>query len=480
MTRPPTAPPRFVTGPPMHHVAIMAGTAAIGLLAVFAVDLVNLFYLSRLGDRAVAAAIGFAGAVGFFQISIAIGLTIGVSAVVSREIGAGRLGRARHTATSGTLMCAVVTAGVGVGTVLALGPILDLLGATGETRRLAFVFLAITSPSLPLLGAGMCLSGVLRSVGDARRAMNITLSAAVVTAAIDPLFIFALGLGLEGAAISAVISRVILFAVAWHGVTRSHRLLAPLVLERLKADLRPIFAIAGPAVVTNLATPLGAAYVTHSMAVFGPEAVAGLATIDRISPVAFGLVYALSGAVGPILAQNMGAGRYDRVRQTLRDSLLFVMASVCGAWLVLALGQGLIVSAFSARGVTADLVRLFCSLLAGGFVFTGALFVANAAFNNLGHALLSTLFNWARATLGTIPFVTVGARFGPEGVLLGQVAGSVAFGLAAVIVAFRVLPKPVAAVPGNSLSFPGGTGNVGMAALATRPAQSWEQPPRDG
>ena len=97
--------------------------------------------------------------------------------------------------------------------------------------------------------------------------------------------------------------------------------------------------------------------------------------------------------------------------------------------------------AFSAEGVTADVVRLFCSYLAGSFVFAGLLFVANAAFNNLGHPLLSTVFNWGRATLGTIPFVTIGAHWGPRGVLIGQALGAVAFGVAAVTVAFRVLPR---------------------------------------
>ena len=48
--------------------------------------------------------------------------------------------------------------------------------------------------------------------------------------------------------------------------------------------------------------------------------------------------------------------------------------------------------------------------------FIGLLFVANASFNNLGFPLLSTLFNWGRATLGTMPFALIGARYGgPEG-----------------------------------------------------------------
>jgi Na+-driven multidrug efflux pump len=231
-------------------------------------------------------------------------------------------------------------------------------------------------------------------------------------------------------------------------------------------------------VLTNLATPVGAAYVTRSMAPFGPDAVAGQATIDRISPVAFGLIYALSGAVGPILAQNAGAGRLDRVRETLRDSFTFVLATVLAAWAILAAAQELMVRAFFASGVTAELVHLFCSWLAAGFLFTGALFVTNAAFNNLGYPMLSTVFNWGRATLGTIPFVTYGAQFGPAGLLVGQAAGSVIFGTLAVITAFCVVGRLGRAVspPGVGMAIPAGTGNTALATLAIRPWRTWHPP----
>jgi Na+-driven multidrug efflux pump len=236
-----------------------------------------------------------------------------------------------------------------------------------------------------------------------------------------------------------------------------------------------ILHVAFPAVLTNLATPIGAAYVTHSMAAFGPDAVAGQATVDRISPVAFGLIYALSGAVGPILAQNVGAGRLDRVREALRDSFTFVLATVLVAWAILASAQELIVRAFYATGVTAELVHLFCSWLAAGFLFTGSLFVANAAFNNLGYPVLSTVFNWGRATLGTIPFVTYGARFGPAGLLVGQASGSVIFGTLAVITAFYVVGRLGGAVapPGVGMAIPAGTGNTVLATLAVRPWRNW-------
>jgi Na+-driven multidrug efflux pump len=74
------------------------------------------------------------------------------------------------------------------------------------------------------------------------------------------------------------------------------------------------------------------------------------------------------------------------------------------------------------------------------FVFLGALFVANAAFNTLGRAHLSTWLNWGRATVGTIPFVEFGSRqAGAEGVLVGNMVGAIAFGSLAVWMCYRLL-----------------------------------------
>ncbi len=463
---------RFTTGSTMRHVMVMASTGAVGLVAVFGVDLINLFYISLLGEKPIAAAVGFAGVVGFLQASMAIGMMIGVGAVVSREIGAGRMEDARRIATASLVVLAAIMAVIAAVTLTFLNPLLDALGAHGETRALAAGFLHIAVPSVPLMSAGMCCSALLRSVGDARRAMNVTLFAALATAILDPILIFGLHLNLSGAAISTVLSRCMLAYVGWRGVAGVHDLLGRFTPSALAGDMRRVFAVAGPAVLSNLATPVGAAFVTSSMAAFGPAAIAGQATIDRLSPVAFGLVYALSGSVGPILAQNLGAGRTDRVRGALRDAMLFMVAAVVTAWLILAAAQSLIVWAFHAEGVSADLIRLWCSWLAGSFLFTGALFVGNAVFNNLGYPLLSTLFNWGRATLGTIPLVYWGAQYGPLGVISGQAAGSAVFGIAAAITAFTLVRRmDLRAIQAHEGAVPvvGGSGQAAMAVMAGRP-----------
>ncbi len=457
--KPGSPPARFLTGSIMRHVTVMALTGAIGLVAVFAVDLLNFFYISRLGEKPIAAAVGFAGAVGFFQIAIAIGLTIGVGAPVSAAIGGQKPGEAQRLATTSLIAMTAITLLLGMATALAREPLLGLLQAKGETKAMAAMYLLITSPSLPLMALGMCCAALLRSAGAAGRAMNVTLFAALAVAVMDPIFIFALHLRLEGAAISTVLSRVFLAGLGLR-YCAGQGLLGRPEPRRAAADLRRVGHVAAPAILTNLATPVGSAFVTHTMAAFGVAAVAGQATIDRITPVAFGVIFALSGAVGPIMAQNLGAGRTDRVRATLRASLLFMVITVAAAWVILAATQDLLALAFSSQGVAAQLLHLFCTWVAGSMIFAGGLFVANAAFNNLDRPGYATLLNWGRATLGTIPFVHFGAHFGPEGVLIGQALGSVLFGLAAVGLAFMVTetlhkramatpPEPIIAVPGG-------------------------------
>ena len=447
-TRPKLA--RFCTGSILRHTVVMAGTGALGLTAVFAVDLLNLLYISLLHDRALTAAVAFTGVVTYLQMAISIGMSIGLGAVVSRRIGAGRHEEARRIASASLVVMMAMMLLSGLGTVLMLHPILRALGARGAVLQAAGVNISIVSPFLALIALNMGCSALLRSVGDARRSMTVTLWAAGLLACLDPLLIFVLHLGLLGAAIGTVLSRATGAGLGLLAVRR-HRVLGRPVWGSLLADARPVLGVAGPAILTNLATPVGGAFTTHFMAGFGLEAVAGQATIDRLVPVAFAFIFALTGSVGPIMAQNLGAGQIPRVRQTLRCALLLVQLCVLVMWAILAVAQDALIRLFSATGDAALLVHLFCSWAVAGFLFTGALYVANTAFNNLGAPLLSTLFNWGRATLGTIPFVLVGMRYGPRGVLIGYYLGGVLFGIAAVVAAFlltrRLQPGSAGIIP---------------------------------
>ena len=429
----------FVTGSTLRHVITMTLAGAIGLVSVFAVDVLNLFYISTLGDQALTAAVGYASTIMFFTVSTSIGFTISATALVSKALGTGNLQDARIKAGS-TLIYVVSLNGLFAIALYPLLPtILTLLGATGKSHEVALDFMQIVAFSIPLLGMGMCSSGLLRATGDAKRAMFVTLSAGITAAIFDPIFIIYLDLGIRGAAITTVITRIVLALIGLYGIGYVHKMLAIPCRSQLLKLIKPFRVIAIPAVLTQIATPFSNAYMTSVMSEFGDGAVAGWAIIGRLVPLAFVAIFTLSAAVGPILGQNLGAKRYDRISSTMWDSLKFALVYTLFTWSLLAIFADQIIFIFEAKNDAAALVKFFSLVIGGTYLFQAGLFVANAAFNNLGYPLLSTFFNWGRATLGTIPFAWAGSFWGPNGALAGFGIGGILFGVTAILVCFRVI-----------------------------------------
>ncbi|MEM7721757.1 MAG: MATE family efflux transporter [Pseudomonadota bacterium] len=438
----------FLQGNLFRHITVMSLTASVGLMAVFLVDFIDMIFISMLGKEELAAAVGYAGAVLFFTTSFGIGMAIAGGALVARALGEGDEILARRRATN-TLIYGVIFGAVFSAIVWVNLPFLvDLLGASEATRDLAVGYLQIIIPSLPFLLVGMVGGAILRAHGDARRAMMATIYGGGVNAVLDPILIFGLNLELTGAALASVAARLAIAATALLPLIRYHGGFCRPTVPDLGLDLHPIVTLAFPAILTQLATPIGQAYVTRAMAEFGEQAVAGMAIVARLTPVAFGVIFALSGAVGPIIGQNFGAKNGARVRQAYRDAMIFTALVVVLISGLLFLLRGPIVALFGASGITADLVILFCGPLALAFFFNGVMFVSNASFNNMGHPFYSTVLNWGRHTVGTIlPVMLFSSLFGAAGVLIGQAVGGVIFGLVSVVFALRVMARSEAPAP---------------------------------
>jgi putative MATE family efflux protein len=434
--------PRFVTGSLLRHILAMTAAGAVGLMAIFIGDLANIYFLSRIGDEAIVAAVGYASSILFFSTSIGIGLSIAATSLVAPALGARRRVRARRLSANAHVLAFLFSAAASIPLWFAVRLLLELLGASGRTLVLASFYLDVLLPTLPLLSLGMTSAAVLRSVGDARRAMHVTLSGAVINTILDLIFIVHFGLGIEGAVLSTLLARFVVMGVGFYGVVSVHDLMGRPKIATLKQDASDYSRIAAPAVLTNIAPAVGNAYVTYAIAAYGDAAVAAWAIIGRIIPVAFGAIYALSGTVGPILGQNFGARSPSRMRDVYTLSLLTMVAFTGAAWLILALSADPLAALFKAGPEARGLMIFFCRWLSPLFVFLGTVFITSAVFNTLGRAHFSTLLGWGRATLGTVPFVILGGNFyGPEGVLAGNMVGGVAFGLIAVIAGYRLIAR---------------------------------------
>ncbi|MFT7592971.1 MAG: putative MATE family efflux protein [Paracoccaceae bacterium] len=418
----------------MGHVVRMTLAGALGITFVFIVDAANLFWVSRLGDPQLMAAVGFAFAIQFFSVSSGIGLSIAATALVARRIGAGKRRLARINATGAAMIAFVIQSTMAALIFSFRHDIVAMSGTSGETAELAARYLSISVPSLGFMVVAMVAGSVLRAVGDAKRSMMVTLISGGVAMVVDPILIIGLDLGLEGAALGLVFSRMVMLVVGLRFAVGTHDLMAAPRLACVLVTARPFLVIALPAILTQMATPVGNYLATTVMAQFGDDAMAGWAVVGRLTVVAFGGIFSLSGAIGGIFGQNYGACKYDRVRSTYRDALLFGLIYTLVTWLVLVAVGDYVARGFGLTALGAQVVWSFTHIGAGGFLFATALFVSNSAFNALGRAGRSTLINWLRDGVLTLPLaILMAGWYGASGVIYAQAIASVIVGTGAVL-----------------------------------------------
>ncbi len=428
---------KFTQGSIFKHVTTMTLASSIGLLSLFLVDLVDMYWLSLLGEVELAAAIGYAGSILFFTLSLALGLAIGCAAVVSHAIGAGSKAQTAQLVSHVFVGIIIITLPVMIAVYFCIETVLMWLGAKGRALELAAAYMRIIIPSMPILAVAMAASAVMRAMGNAKEAMYLTVLGGAVNAALDPVFIFGLGWGIEGAAVASVCARIAMLVYGVYRMAVTYDLFVFPHKVGFIEDIRHYAQTAIPAVLTNLSTPIGVAYLTAVMSQFGDSAVAGNAIIGKLQPLVFAGLFALSGAVGPIAGQNLGAQKYDRIQRTLWDSLAFIGLYCVIACAGLALLTPFIVSVFGVQGEAKVLIQVYCYGLSLVALFNGMTFVSNALFNNLKLAPWATGFNFAKATLFTMPFVSLGASWGgPVGAYWGLLVGSILIGILGIVVAY--------------------------------------------
>ncbi len=438
---------RFVSGPMGPHVLEMVLTGWASMLAVFAVEFLSLLYLGTLKDEAVLGAVGFGSMTQFTIISVCIGVTVGGTALVSRALGAGDAPRARALAGASLVLMAAAALVSGALFLAVIGPYTAAIDLAEDVRAHLLSYVLITTPFAVVMGVGMMLSNLLRAAGRGRQSMWVLLAGTATVAALDPLVIFVLDGGMEGVAWAGGVGRLVTVALGAWLVFGKHRLVAWPAGAALRAHLAAIGRIALPAALTTLATPAAVIFTLSTYAGFGSSVMAGATVVDRVLQLAYALFFVLPGAIGPILGQNLGAGQWDRVQETARLTARWSLMYGFGVAVVLAVLAPWMPDLFQVSGPGRDLIVFFCRYGSFAWALNSLYFVAIAVFNNLGYAAYSTAIGWLRATVGTLPFVWLGAHYGgPEGVLAGQTAGFALFSLIAMLLCRRVLRAPPAGV----------------------------------
>jgi putative MATE family efflux protein len=429
---------KLTEGPVHRHLVDMALPMMLGILSAVAFNAADTYFVGQLGTGSLAA-ISFTFPVVFLVINLSVGLGAGISSVLARTIGAGDGTGARRLASASLLFAVLFSALLSLLGMVTIEPLFTAMGAEHELLPDIRAYMVIWYPGLGFIILSMSAIAILRSIGETRLPGYLMVLASFLNIVMDPILIFgwfgAPRLEIAGAAIATVASRGLLVAVLFHLLWRRD-----LVEWRWPgaADLidswRRILHVGLPASGTNVIIPLTMGAIVALVATFGSDAVAGFGVATRIEGVTLVIYYALSAVIGPVVGQNLGAGKVERVHQAVAISVRFCFLSGVVTALILALFGGAIAGLFSDEARVTAVAQNYLWVTPISYGGAGAVMVCCAAFNGLGLPGRAVVVSVLRMLALTLPLAYLSAPFlGLFGVFA---AGSLA-NLIAGVVAYR-------------------------------------------
>jgi len=259
------------------------------------------------------------------------------------------------------------------------------------------------------------LNHFIRSDGHPRTSMTTQLIGAGINIILDPVFIFVFGWGIAGAAWATIISQFVSFVwVLWYWNSPLTKLRFRLTNMRLRAALvLKICTIGFAPCVMQTAVSFVNILMNNSLRVYGGDiAITAVGIMYSVLIVCIMMLQGLSAGAQPIIGYNYGAKKFDRVRLTVKLTLISGAALLTAAWLVMQLFPGLLVTLFTndtgaLRDAAIQCMRI-CTLM---FPIIGVQIIGSTYFQSVNKPLQSTLLSISRQLLFYIPALFVLPRF---------------------------------------------------------------------
>ena len=297
-----------------------------GMFIMVLYNLVDTYFIGLMHDDYQLAAVNLAYPVMMISIAISNMIGTGASSLIARSLGAGEDEKANHTLTVGfvlTVINSVIVAGIGL---LLLDVIVKGLGAQENTFEYTRQYVQVILAGSLLTMGNYTFGQLLRSEGSVRQSVAGMIAGTAVNIVLDPVFIFALGMEIRGAAIATILGNGAGMLVSLYFYKKGKTLLRPsLAYVRPTAEiLREIFWVGVPATMETLLT--SAAYiVNNNLAVqYGELTVAAMGIAQKILSLGNYIYQGFAAGTQPIMGYNYGAKNYRRMLEVLKAGVMVV------------------------------------------------------------------------------------------------------------------------------------------------------------
>lgn len=383
---------RILTGPILPTMLLLAWPVMLtgALQALY--NLVDAFWLGRLGTAAVAAP-GMAWPILFFFMSFAGGFQAAGATFVAQHYGAGNRQGAEESAGQVLAFLALGSTLLAAAGFAFAPSVLRLIGAPEEIYPLALLYLRIECLGLPLMFMAHAFGGLMLGLGNTRLMMYLSVGSLLLNGALDPLFIFGWGpipaWGVAGAAGATILSRG-LVAVIGLGILFSGRAGIRIYLKNLRPRLeriRPILKVGLPNVLDQASTSLGFVVMMGLVSGFGTAVVASYTVGNRIINLVNVISWGAGSALVAMIGQNLGANQTERAETIARRGISATFLALVGLYFVTLVLRRPLFGLFVADPEVIAVGSFYIAVFGTSIPFFGLFDGAAATFRGSGHTV---------------------------------------------------------------------------------------------
>lgn len=419
------------------------------LMVNFLYNIVDQIFVGRAVGIAGVAATNVAFPITIVAAALALLIGDGCAANISLCLGRREQAAADRTLGNGCALLAAAGLLLAGGGLCFLRPLVMLFGASQAVAGDAAVYMGILLLGQPFAMCNMAFTAIIRADGNPRYMMRSMMIGAGLNLALDPVFIFVLGMGIQGAAIATIIGQIVSGLISLAYLPRFEN------VRLKKENLRPhggtvknIFSLGFPSLCTQTATAATQIVMNNLMRRYGAETIYGseialscYGVMTKIYQIAHAMFVGLASGTQPINGYNFGAGHYARVRQTYRTaacaSLLISLVWFC----IFRYGGGFLAAMFIKDAPLYQEFAVHCfRLYMLGFFVYGLPQVTASFFQATGQPAKSLAVSLSRQAVFLIPLALIfSGRYGLDGALAAApTADILAFLLAAGMAAWEM------------------------------------------
>ena len=428
----------------------LAVPAIVSMLVTNIYNLVDTAFVGQLGTSA-SGAVGIV--FGFMSILQAFGFMYGQGAgsILARALGRQENSKASMHATLGFFGSFFTGVLISVLGFLFLDPVVMALGSTPTIAPYAKTYIFYILISAPFMCASLTLNNLLRYEGKAALGMVGLMAGAFLNMGGDPIFMFVLGMGIDGAGLSTAISQVISFGILL-GMFLAGKTSSKIGLSYLKKTEESVPRAFGNICVTGLPSLLRQALNSLSTVIlnncckpYGDAAVAAMSIVSRVVFFAVSMALGTGQGFQPVAAFSYGAGRFGRLRKAYRFTVMLSFIIIAAAAVILCVFAEPLVGIFRDDPEVIRIGVRALRLQAVGQLAMAACMPSEMLFQSTGQRLFASLVSILRNGLLFIPLLLVLSRLrGLAGIQEAQPLSmilAVPVTIPFVVIFFRKIPK---------------------------------------